>query len=96
MTHKAVFNGRLIAVSDDAVRVERDWYFPRRSLRKEYFRPSVSRRANPWLGEAHYFDIVVDGQLLADGAWWFPKPKPQAKNVEGRVAFASRVEVRRE
>lgn len=96
MTHKAVFNGKLLAVSDDAVRIERDWYFPRRSLRKEYFRPSVSKRVNPWLGEAHYFDIVVDGQLLADGAWWFPKPKPQAKNVEGRVAFASKVDVRQE
>jgi uncharacterized protein (DUF427 family) len=51
---------------------------------------------NSWLGEAHFFDVSVDGQLLADGAWWFPKPKPQAKAVEGRVAFASKVEVRAE
>jgi uncharacterized protein (DUF427 family) len=93
---KAVWNGKLLAVSDDVIRVERDWYFPRRSLRKEYFRPSVSKRMNSWLGEAHFFDVSVDGQLLADGAWWFPKPKPQAKAVEGRVAFASKVEVRAE
>lgn len=96
MAWKAVFNGKLIAVTDAAVRIERDWYFPRKSLRKEFFRPSVSKRMNGWLGEAHYFDIVVDDQLLADGAWWFPKPKPQAKNVEGKVAFASRVEIRKE
>jgi uncharacterized protein (DUF427 family) len=93
MGMKAVWNGKLLAVSEDVIRVERDWYFPRKSLRKEYFKPSVSRRVNAWLGEAHFFDISVDGKLNADAAWWFPKPKPQAKNVEGRVAFAKNVEI---
>ncbi len=93
---KAIWNGKLLALSDKTVRVERAYYFPKSSLRMEFFRPSVSRRPDPWLGMAHFYDIVVDGKINADAAWYFPKPKPQGKAVEGKIAFARNVEVAKE
>lgn len=93
---RAVWNGKLLAMSEKTVRVERDYYFPKSSLRMEYFRPSVSRKPDAWLGTAHFYDIVVDGETNADAAWYFPKPKPQGKVVEGKIAFAKNVQVFKE
>ncbi|NDD44844.1 MAG: DUF427 domain-containing protein, partial [Synechococcaceae bacterium WB9_4xB_025] len=37
---KAIFNGTVIAESDDIVMVDGNPYFPRSSMREEYFRES--------------------------------------------------------
>jgi uncharacterized protein (DUF427 family) len=40
-----------------------------------------------WKGTASYYDVVVDGQVNANAAWFYPETKPEADSVRGRVAF---------
>lgn len=91
---KALWNGRIVAQSDDTVVVEGNHYFPPESLHREFFKPSDSRTACPWKGQASYYTLVVDGKQNVDAAWFYPEPKPAAAEIRGRVAFWRGVEVR--
>lgn len=90
---KAVWNGAVLAESDDTEVVEGNHYFPAESLNTEYFQPSETHSVCPWKGTASYYDVVVDGDVNGDAAWYYPEAKPDAKNIEGRVAFWKGVEV---
>ena len=84
---KATWKGKVLAESDDTVVVENNHYFPADSIKKEYFRESATHTTCPWKGVASYYDVVVDGEVNRDAAWFYPETKEAAKNVEGRVAF---------
>jgi uncharacterized protein (DUF427 family) len=84
---QAIWNGVVLAESDDTVVVEGNHYFPREALREEYFRESTKHSTCPWKGEASYLTVVVDGAENADAAWYYPEPKPAAEQITGRVAF---------
>jgi uncharacterized protein (DUF427 family) len=84
---QAIWNGVVLAESDDTVVVEGNHYFPRESLREEYFRESAKQTTCPWKGEASYLSVVVDGAENPDAAWYYPEPKPAAEEITDRVAF---------
>ena len=90
---KAIWNGKLIAQSDDTVVVEGNHYFPLRSANAEYFRPSSKTTICPWKGTAHYYTLVVDGQTNPDAVWYYPEPSTAAASIRGRIAFWRGVEV---
>jgi uncharacterized protein (DUF427 family) len=92
---QATYKGALLAESDDVVVVEGNVYFPMASLRCERVRESQTHTVCGWKGTASYFDVVVDGEVNADAAWYYPTPKPGAEAVAGRVAFWRGVEVKR-
>ena len=84
---KATWNGAVLAESDDTVVVEGNHYFPREAINCEFFRESETHTTCGWKGEASYFDVVVNGEVNRDAAWYYPAPKDAAKEIEGRVAF---------
>ena len=84
---RAIWNGAVIAESDDTVVVEGNHYFPPTAIREEHFRPSDHHTVCGWKGTASYYDVVVDGQVNANAAWFYPETKPEADSVRGRVAF---------
>jgi uncharacterized protein (DUF427 family) len=90
---KASWHGQIIAESSDTLEVEGNVYFPEGSLRREYLRPSSTTSACPWKGTARYYTIAVDGVETEDAAWYYPDPKPAARQIKGRVAFWRGVEV---
>ena len=92
---KAIWNGTVIAESDNTVVVENNHYFPRESLKSEFFRDAESNLSThcPWKGDAAYFDVVVDGEVNADAAWHYDEPKEKAAKIKGRVAFWRGVQV---
>lgn len=90
---KAIWNGRVLAESDDTVVVENNHYFPAMSLKREFFRESDTRTRCPWKGEAHYYSLVVDGKENRDAAWYYPSASEKARSIEGRVAFWKGVSV---
>ncbi len=90
---EASWNGAVIARSDDIVTVEGNAYFPPEALEESCFRPSSHRTVCGWKGEAHYYDVIVDGQVNANAAWYYPEPKPAADEIKGRVAFWKGVKV---
>ena len=90
---KAKWNGATLAESDDTVVVEGNHYFPKASIEREFFQPSESHTVCGWKGTASYYDVVVNGETNPDAAWYYPEVKPEAKEIEGRIAFWKGVEV---
>ena len=90
---RAIWKGTLLAESDDTVVVEGNHYFPAESMRREYFRASDHQSVCPWKGTASYYDVVVDGDVNANAAWYYPTPKKAASEIKDRVAFWRGVEV---
>jgi len=92
---RASWNGTVIAeVGDDAVEiVEGNVYFPPDAVRTEFLRSSETHTICGWKGTASYYDVVVDGTVNRDAAWYYAETLPAAKNVEGFVAFWHGVEV---
>jgi uncharacterized protein (DUF427 family) len=90
---KAIWNGTLIAESDDIVLVEGNHYFPADSLNRDYVTFSNHRTTCAWKGEASYYSLLVDGELNRDAIWYYPDPKPEAEMVRDRVAFQRGVEI---
>lgn len=92
---KAIWNGTVIAESNDTIEVDKAHYFPIESVKKEYLQPSEFTTVCSWKGTANYNDIVVDGKTNQNGAWIYKSIKsPSAKAIEGRVAFWNGVEIR--
>lgn len=91
---KAVWNGTVIAESDDTKVVEGNHYFPADSVKREFFEPSQTNTVCGWKGTASYYTLAVDGKRNPDAAWYYPDPKDAAKEIAGHVAFWKGVEVR--
>lgn len=90
---KAIWNGKVLAESEQTVVIENNHYFPATSINKEFFKPSSLHTICPWKGEASYYDIAVNGKVNENAAWYYPKTKELAKGIEGYVAFWKGVEV---
>ncbi len=84
---KATWNGAVLAESDQTEVVEGNHYFPPDSLCKDYFRESDHSTVCGWKGAAGYYDVVVDGQVNQQAAWYYAEPKEAAANIRGYVAF---------
>lgn len=91
---KAIWNGQIIAESNETITVEGNHYFPPNSLNKSFFKESNTHTTCPWKGIASYYSLEVDGKLNSDAAWYYPSPKPAAENIMGYVAFWKGVEVK--
>jgi len=91
---RAVWNGAVLAESDRCVVVEGNQYFPPDSVDRACLRDSATHTTCGWKGVASYYDVVVDGQVNADAAWYYPAPTDAAKNITNYVAFWRGVDVR--
>jgi uncharacterized protein (DUF427 family) len=92
---RALWNGVVIAQApDDEVQiVERNVYFPPGAVDKHYLRESQTHTVCSWKGTASYYDLIVDGAVNKDAAWYYPVTKPQAEHIAGYVAFWKGVQV---
>ena len=90
---KAIWNGQVLAESNDVETVEGNVYFPEKSVNRIFLRPSSTSSTCPWKGLARYYTVFVDGQENPDAAWYYPAPKAAARSVKKKVAFWRGVEV---
>lgn len=90
---KAIWNGQVLAESNETEVVEGNHYFPPASLQREFFQASDHTSFCGWKGTASYYDVVVDGETNAQAAWYYADPKDAASNIRGYVAFWKGVEV---
>ena len=90
---KAVWNGTVIAESNDTVLVEGNHYFPEASLKREFTAFSNHKSMCPWKGQANYLSLMVNGDMNPDAVWYYADPKPEAESIRGRVAFWKGVKV---
>ena len=92
---KATWNGAVLAEADAANTqlVEGNVYFPPEAVVRKFLRDSPTHTVCPWKGTASYYDVVVDGKVNKDAAWYYPETKDAAKHVKGYVAFWKGVSV---
>lgn len=90
---RATWNGTVIAESDRFEVVEGNVYFPPEAVNRSLLRDSQTHTVCPWKGTASYYDVVVDGAVNKDAAWYYPAPKDAAANIAGRIAFWKGVRV---
>jgi uncharacterized protein (DUF427 family) len=86
---RATWHGQLLAEApaDTVEIVEGNVYFPPAAVHRDLLRPSATHTVCGWKGTASYYDVVVDGEVNRDAAWYYPLTKGAAKHVEGYVAF---------
>jgi uncharacterized protein (DUF427 family) len=90
---KAIWEGAVLADSNQFVEVEGNQYFPPDSIKHEYLKASAAQTVCPWKGTASYYDLEVNGKRNQGAAWYYPEPKPAAQQIKGYVAFWKGVKV---
>ncbi|MEX1364317.1 MAG: DUF427 domain-containing protein [Nannocystaceae bacterium] len=91
---EAIYNGKVIARSEQTKVVEGNHYFPPESLVREHFADSETHTVCGWKGTASYYHVEVDGERNRDAAWYYPSPKAAAKEITDHVAFWRGVQVK--
>jgi uncharacterized protein (DUF427 family) len=84
---KAIWENTVLAESDRIIEVEGNQYFPPDSINKQFFKANDHHTTCPWKGLASYYDLEVNGKNNASAAWYYPAPKPAAKQIKDYVAF---------
>jgi uncharacterized protein (DUF427 family) len=90
---KAIWKDTILADSNDTVVVEGNHYFPAAAVKREYLQDSDTHTTCPWKGEASYYTVAVGDAVNQDAAWYYPNPKPAAKQIAGRIAFWRGIQV---
>jgi len=90
---KAIWNGTVVAESDDTVVVEGNHYFPAAAVDPKFLLSSNTKTMCSWKGQASYHTLFVDGNANPDAAWFYPDPKEAAAEIKGRIAFWKGVKV---
>ena len=91
---EAVFQGRVIARSEDTVVIEGNHYFPPGAVDEQYLHRSRMKTLCPWKGIASYYTVAVDGTADRNAAWTYRRPTPLARSIKDHIAFWGTVTVR--
>ena len=92
-----MFNGQVIAESDDVKVVEGMTYFPLDSVRRELLVESPVTSRCFWKGKATYWHVQGQDDIAQNAAFAYERPWPLAKKlVTDRLAFWHGVEVTRD
>ncbi len=90
---RALWNGAVIADSDDTVIIDGNHYFPADTVNQEYLMPSDTTSVCGWKGVAAYHSLQVDGKVNRDAAWFYATPSQAASSITGRIAFWHGVQI---
>ncbi len=90
---KAIWNHRVIAESDNTLQIEGNLYFPVSSVNKEFLADSKTETECHWKGTATYYNILVDGEVNKDSAWYYAEPFYAAEKIKDHIAFWRGVEI---
>jgi uncharacterized protein (DUF427 family) len=85
-------NGVKIAESDRPVLLEETglptrYYLPREHVRADLLRATNSETTCPFKGQASYWSVELDDEVLDDLVWSYESPIPQAEGVAGLLCF---------
>ncbi len=89
---KAIWNGAVLAESDETEVVDGTHYFPPDSIDYRYFKASDRHTSDAERGLANYYTIDVAGRRLPDAAWFFPAPL-DVDEITGFITFSGDVTI---
>ena len=72
---KAVWNGQVIAESDETIYIEGNQYFPPTSVDRKFLVDSDLTTECHWKGTANYYSLVDGDTKAQDAAWYYADPK---------------------
>ena len=85
---RAVFDGVVVAESDDVRMVEGMTYFPLDSVDTDQLVPSPTTSRCFWKGKASYWHVLGRTETAPNAAFAYEHPWPLARRlVSGRIAF---------
>lgn len=84
---KAVYNGAIIAESEDTKIIDGNWYFPEDSINKKYLKESPTHLIRADKGEADFYNIYVDDMVSWNAAWHYSKIKGESNEIKDRIGF---------
>jgi len=95
---KAIWQGNVIANSDETILIEGSHYFPPESIDKKYLKKSKLRSLCYWKGMASYYHAEKDEAVEKNAAWYYPKATWISRKITGKdfsnyVAFWRGVKV---
>lgn len=91
---RAVFDGVVLAESDDVRVVEGMRYFPLDSVAEGVLLDSPTTSRCFWKGKARYWHVMGTEEVATDAAFAYEQPWPLARRmVSDRVAFWREVEI---
>lgn len=91
-TVRVLFEGHEIADSDDVLVLKEAsyppvYYFPRDDVQMAFLRRTEKVTHCPYKGDANYFTIYRDAQLIENAVWTYENPYPSVGQIGDRVAF---------
>ncbi|MDP1874224.1 DUF427 domain-containing protein [Phenylobacterium sp.] len=96
---RAAFRGHVIADSNDVLILREGAmapvaYFPKDDIEMGYFARTERSTHCPFKGDAGYYTVTLEGEVLENVAWTYEDPLPGAVQIDGRLAFyTDRIEV---
>ncbi|MEN3186896.1 MAG: DUF427 domain-containing protein [Atribacterota bacterium] len=90
---RAIYQGTVIAESNQTILLEGNHYFPPAAVKQEYLVPSDHKTVCPWKGEASYYHVKVGNAVSENAAWYYPHPREAAQQIAGYIAFWKDVKV---
>jgi uncharacterized protein (DUF427 family) len=85
-------NGHVIADSAKALTLQEATYpavqyLPRKDIEMGYFGKTEHHTNCPYKGEASYFTLTLDGEILENVAWSYEAPYPAMEQIGEHLAF---------
>lgn len=90
---KAIWNGHIIAESDNTQVSDGITYFPEGVVKREFLKASSTTSSHATKGQAKFYSLCIDGADSMDAAWYYPDPKPAARFLKHHIAFWRDVEI---
>lgn len=63
------------------------YYLPATDVEPGLLEPSPTRRICPYKGQSWYWTLSADGESVADAAWSYETPLPEAIAIQGHLCF---------
>jgi uncharacterized protein (DUF427 family) len=63
------------------------YYLPPEDVQTDLLKPSETRTLCAYKGEAHYYSVMVDGEVHEDIAYTYPDPLPDNHQIRGLICF---------
>ena len=86
-------NTRLFNTHNALVMFEKDYspvlYVPKSDIFKRHFLPSLNRSFCPYKGDANYWSLNVNDEIVIDAVWEYATPNKNVMAIEDHVAFAN-------
>ena len=90
---KAIWNGKIIAESDQVVKIFNSFFFPINSVNKNYLKASKKKTTTFWEGIISHYSIIIDNKENPDAAIIFDYSGEMIRFVKDKIAFSKNVKI---